>query len=213
MRPLLHRLLLGATAVALLTSCTTNTAGQATPAPGDAPDTSSTTTPSEEPDTGDLPTDGAPEVDDPLDTTKFQKEPCLSLTSDQSEGIFGLSASGRPFGGELGNACEWKNESTGGQAELHFLDKYPRGLSAQYAAENEGKWAFFEELTVQGYPAVARGLVDRRADGGCTVVIGASNEIAFEIPVQLSRGNEGKKDACAVAADVAGEAVTTMKAG
>jgi hypothetical protein len=45
------------------------------------------------------------------------------------------------------------------------------------------------------------------------VVVGATDEVTFEVRIQQSRNNVGKGDPCDVAADVAGEAVKTMKAG
>jgi hypothetical protein len=148
-----------------------------------------------------------------LDTTKFQEDPCLSLTPEQSEVTFGLSPTGRPFRATLGNGCEWKNDTSWGEAEISFLTGNPRGLSAEYAVDNEGKWAYFEQLTVEGLPAVARGQADVRAEGECAVVVGATDEVTFEVRIQQSRNNVGKGDPCDVAADVAGEAVKTMEAG
>jgi hypothetical protein len=210
---LLYRLLLGAAAVVLVAGCTTSTTGQATSVPGGGPDAStgsSTTTPEN---SDDLPTNGAPKVDDPLDTAKFQDDPCLTLTSDQSEGTFGLSPTGRPTSSELGEACEWTSAETQAEVEVTFLDKDPRGLSAEYAVNDEGRWVFFEPLTVEGYPAVARGLADRRPDGICTVVVGASDEIAYAVTVQQSEDRVGTVDPCEVAANVAAETVKTIQAG
>ncbi|MBB4906571.1 hypothetical protein H4W32_006094 [Actinophytocola algeriensis] len=160
-----------------------------------------------------MPTDGAPKVNDPLETTKFQENPCLTLTSDQSEGIFGISPSGQGYTDTLGNGCKWKNEESRAQADVVFLDKNPRGLSAEYAVNEDGRWVLFEELTVAGYPAVIRGQVDRRPDGICTVVVGASDELSYEVVVQQSSDRVGTTDPCVVAADVAGETVKTIKAG
>ena len=198
----------------VVAGCTTPTAGQATSVPGGTPETSSdTTSPSDEPGSDELPTHGAPKVTDPLDTAKFQENPCLSLTSEQSGTTFELSPSGKPYEGSLGNACKWRNESTRGEVDVVFLDKDPRGLSAEYKVNEDGRWAYFEKLTIEGYPAVARSQVDRRDGGACTIVVGASDEIAFEVPVQLSMRNVGNRDACAVAEDVAKEVIKTMKAG
>lgn len=214
MRPLQHHLLLGAATVVLLAGCTTTTPGQASPTPENGSETSSdTTAQSGSPESDELPTDGAPKVDDPLDTTKFQENPCLSLTSEQSEDIFGLSPTGRPFRGALGNACEWKNDEKSAQAEVRFLNENPRGLSAEYEVNDEGGWAFFESLSVDGLPAVARGQADTRPEGECAVVVGATDEVTFEVRIQQSQDNIGKRDPCATAADVATEAVKTMKAG
>lgn len=213
MRPLRH-LLLGAVTVVLLASCTTTTVGQASPTPGAGPETSEdTTTQSSPSDSDELPSDGAPAVDDPLDTTKFQEDPCLSLTPEQSEVTFGLSPAGRPFRATLGNGCEWKNDSSWGQAEISFLTANPRGLSAEYAVDKEGNWAYFDPMTVEGQPAVARSQADARPQGECAVVVGATNEVTFEVRIQQSRSNIGKGDPCATAADVAREAVKTMRAG
>lgn len=214
MRSRLFRLLIGSTTLVLLAGCTSPTGGQATPAPGETPDTSSeSTTTSDGPDPDELPTDGAPKVDDPLDTTKFQENPCLTLTPDQSEGIFGISPSGQRYTDTLGNGCKWKNEETRAQADVVFLDKNSRGLSAEYAVNEEGRWVVFEELTVQGYPAVIRAQVDRRPDGICTVVVGASDKITYEVVLKQSDDRVGTKDPCEVATDVAGETVKTIKAG
>lgn len=207
--PLLFRLLLGTAAVALLAGCTTSTSGHAFPALEDAPATSS-----ESPnDPDELPTDGAPKVNDPLDTTKFVENPCLVLTPVQSEGIFGFSPSGKPYTSTLGHGCRWKNEETRAQAEVFFLDKIPRGLSAEYAVNEDGRWVVFEELTVEGYPAVIRSQIDRRPDGICTIVVGASDKIAYEVIVRQSQDRIGTIDPCEVAADVAGETVKTIQAG
>jgi hypothetical protein len=148
-----------------------------------------------------------------LDTTKFQEDPCLSLTPEQSEVTFGLSPAGRPFRATLGNGCEWKNDSSLGEAEISFLTENPRGLSAEYAVDKEGNWAYFDPMTVGGYPAVARSLSDARPQGECAVVVGATDEVAFEVRVQQSQDNIGKGDPCETAADVASEAVKTIQAG
>jgi hypothetical protein len=52
---------------------------------------------------------------------------------------------------------------------------------------------------------------DERDLGSCTVVVGTSDEIAFEVVLQQSRVNVGRKDPCEVAVKVAGMAVETMK--
>ena len=97
---------------------------------------------------------------------------------------------------------------------IAFFVKSPDGLSAEYRANNDGKWAYFDELPpIDGLPAVARDISDDRENGGCPVVVGVSDELTFEVDLQLSQSNVGEKEPCEVAADVAGMAVETMKAG
>lgn len=81
-----------------------------------------------------LPTDGAPKVKNPLDTSKYQQDPCLSLTSAQVQGL-NLPAGGDPVSMPLGKACEWRNPETQGRVQIGFLDKDPHGLSSEYRAE------------------------------------------------------------------------------
>jgi uncharacterized protein DUF3558 len=66
---------------------------------------------------------------------------------------------------------------------------------------------------IAGYPAVVTGNVDARAQGLCTVVVGVSDTIAFEVPITLSLANIGQKDPCESAAVVAGMALETIKKG
>jgi hypothetical protein len=196
------------------TGCTGKSQGDPRPAPGTeaestdpAPPDSSTAGPA------DLPTDGAPAVADPLDTSRFQQDPCGALTSDQSQKL-NVGTSGKTYDGILGNACEWENAETRGRTAIVFLNEDPRGLSALYRANNAKKYAYFDELSpIEGYPAISRDIADDRPKGHCTVVVGTSDEIAFEAILQLSRANVGQKDACEVAAQVAGMALLTMKQG
>jgi len=112
----------------------------------------------------------------------------------------------------FGKACEWNNPNDTGSVTVHFLDRNPYGLSAEYQAHKDGKAALFEVLPpIEGYPAVATDVVDGRDQGLCTVVVGVSDEIAFEVPITQSQANIGSKDPCQIAAMVAGMALETMK--
>jgi hypothetical protein len=200
-------LVLTVLAATTLVGCTTATAGNATPAT-DPPDSNQPETPA-----GELPTDGAPKVEDPLDTSRFQEDPCLSLTADQIEEL-NLGGNGKPAESALGEACEWRNEATRGRVRIAFFEKSPDGLSAEYRAEKDGKWAYFEKLPpVDGLPAVARDITDDRKNGGCPVVVGVSDELTFEVDLQQSEANVGQSDPCEVAVDVAEMAVATMREG
>ena len=84
-------LLLTILATGLLAGCSTRTPGTATPAPN-AQETE-TSSPDESP--SESPDDGVPQVDDPLDASKFEDDPCLALDATQS-GDLDLGASGTP---------------------------------------------------------------------------------------------------------------------
>jgi hypothetical protein len=203
--------------VVLFAGCTSTSAGSPRPvSTGDVTvDSTGPTSPSSGTEPGvELPYAGAPAVENPLDTTRFQQDPCQSLTAAQAKEL-NVNWPGEPREAALGNACEFRGRSDRrALVEVAFLDKNPRGLSAVYKANEDGKWAFFEELgLIEGHPAAAYGRLDQRDTGGCAVDVGASDEIAFEISMQLSTANVGKKDPCETAAMVVGMVVATMKAG
>lgn len=192
--------------IVLLAGCTGTSPGSAEPAPISSPEE---TTSSEE----SLPSDGAPKVENPLDTSKFQQDPCLALTAAQAQEL-NVGAQGKPVPAPLGNSCDWRNSDTGGHINLQFSDKYPRGLSATYRANTTGEYAYFVELPeIESYPAVARDISDRRAKGDCLIEVGVSDRLTFQLGVVVSRANVGKKDPCEVTVQVAGMMLRTMKAG
>jgi hypothetical protein len=194
--------------VALVTGCTTASTGEPRPAVEPSVPASRASAPSG---TDSLPSDGAPKVDNPLDTTRFQQDPCLALTPAQLR-LLNVGPAGEPDDAALGNACDWRNSETRGFAEIAFLERIPRGLSAAYKANNDGDWAFFvERPAIEGYPAVAYGGIDLRDSGECSVLVGVSDKLIFESAVRLSEGNVGRTDPCDKAAEVAGMALQTMK--
>lgn len=199
-RSVLAASLLGLTMIA---GCTT--VSQGTPRPTE----SSTGSGDEE-----LPFAGAPKVDNPLDTSRYEQDPCKSLTSDQTTSL-NLPATGTIDKRiALGIACDWFNPDTRGEATIAFLTDDPRGLSPEYDANDRGRWVYFEELPkIEGYPAVARAGTDDRDIGGCSVVVGVADDMVFESIVQLSQANIKHKDPCELAVQVAGMALKTMKAG
>jgi uncharacterized protein DUF3558 len=205
--------IVGVLAAIVVAGCTTPSEGEPVSATTVETTNSSDSGPTSTSSGRELPFAGAPKVDDPLDTNRFQQDPCLALTADQAQSLT-LPATGKPRTMSLGKACEWNNPNDTGSATVHFLDQNPYGLSAEYQAHNDGTTAFFEPLSpIAGYPAVVTGNVDARDQGLCTVVVGVSDKIAFEVPITLSLANIGQKDPCASAAMVAGLTLETMKKG
>ena len=193
----------------VVAGCTTTSEGEPLPvttekttSTGDMPSTSSGQQ---------LPFAGAPKVHAPLDTGRFQQDPCRALTTEQVQSL-DFPPVGEARDAPFGKACTWSNRDTGGRATVHFLDRDPRGLSAEYQAHEDGKVAFFDELPlIEGYPAIVSNLEDDRSIGRCTVVVGVSDQVRFEVPIWLSQVNIGTKDPCEIAVMVAGLALQTMK--
>jgi hypothetical protein len=205
-RSLLLASLLG---LGFVSACTTTSEGEPLPA-----DSTENTTSSSAPQTSgeeELPFAGAPKVANPLDTSRYEQDSCQSLTADQAQSL-DLPPAGTIIKVPLSKACEWKNPTTRGYVKIAFIVDDPRGLSPEYDANNRRKYAYFDALpNIEGFPAVARDIVDDRDKGYCSVVVGVADDMVFDTSVQLSQVNVGIDDPCKTAVDVAELALQTMK--
>jgi hypothetical protein len=192
--------------------CTTVSRGEPTPAPTSQMSTTGSSPPSSSGGEDDLPSHGAPKVEEPLeDTSRFEQNPCSVLTTAQAQEL-DLPASGEQEDGALGLDCEWFNSDTRGEVTIGFLTNSRNGLSGFYAANQRGEYPYFIELPpIEGYPAIASDVVDRRSEGACIVDVGVTDQLAFGVYLVLSQVNVRKKDPCETAALVAGMALRTMK--
>jgi hypothetical protein len=161
---------------------------------------------------GDLPSDGAPRVGNPLDPSAFVQAPCQMLTSTQVTELLGSAVPGTPGQGAVAQSCDWRNRESGAHVTAQFETSTKRGLSAAYAARKS--YALWEEYpSIAGYPGVAYGPSDTRQDGNCTIAVGVSDQLSFDISLFLSTAKRGQKDPCEVARVAAERAVQTMKSG
>jgi hypothetical protein len=191
----------------VLAGCTTTSQGEPTPETTTSTDSSFTDH------NDDLPTNGAPKVDNPLDATRFEQDPCATLTVKQATDL-NVPTTGEPTDIVGGVGCEWANRETRGWVLVGFFTDSDNGLSAIYAANERGDLAFFEPLPdINGHPAVATDIDDRRARGICTVLVGVTDELVMQISVRLSEANADEKDSCEVTVDVADVALQTLEEG
>lgn len=199
----------------LVAGCTTASEGQPRPVDTTVAPTSGSTSGSSGGEEDELPFAGAPKVDDPLETSRYEQNPCASITAEQAQQELNLPPTGQPMENvTLGVGCEWKNNDTRAYLHIVFVVDDPRGLSPDYAVNEDGGWDFFQELPeIEGYPAIARDRPDDRSRGYCTVAVGVADDMSFESTLQLRGSNIGEKDPCEMAAFAAGLAVQTMKEG
>jgi hypothetical protein len=191
--------------------CTTVSPGEPTPLPTSQVNTTESSPPSSGGE-DDLPSHGAPQVEDPLqDVSRFEQDPCSVLTSAQAQELT-LPATGKQEDGALGLDCEWFNPDTRGEVIISFLTNSQNGLSGFYAANQRGEYPYFVELPpIEGYPAIASDIEDRRSRGICIVDVGVTDQLAFGVYLALSPVNVETQDPCETAALVAGMALQTMK--
>jgi hypothetical protein len=202
------RLLLTALSVLAVAGCTTTSEG--TP----LPDSNATTeSPSEEPSTPDaeLPTDGAPKVENPLDVSHFEQNPCDALTAEQTQEL-NVPATGDERDSGFGKTCYWRNSETRGVIGLSFFSEVEGGLSSLYREAESSDFPYFKSIEdIEGYPAVAYDTEVEEPTITCTVAVGVADKLAFAVQVDLSDANVGQKEPCGVTKQVASMIMKTMR--
>ncbi len=170
--------------LALLAACTTGETG--TPAA-----TTRSATPSF----------GAPAVPDPLDIAAFAAEPCTSLTPAQQV-EFGVD-DGNERIVENGNKCDY----AGGAFVSVLYSTEKSGLTYLYGLHEDGVWARWESLEVDGYPAVA--YVKPASRETCDVAVGLSDTAYVSVGTTAATGD----DPCTRAEEWAKRVMETIEAG
>jgi hypothetical protein len=195
--------------VAMASGCTSATAGTPHAASSETSSTSD-----QPPGSGDdLPSNGAPKVDNPLDVSRFEEHPCEALTPADAETL-NVPPTGEQSGDEAGETCYWRNSQTRGSLSLTFFSEDGHGLSSVYEDADSGEYQYFEPIEdIEGFPAVAFNPSANKPAVDCGVVVGVSDKLAFMARVALSEANVGKKEPCAAAAQAAGMLLTVMKEG
>ncbi|WP_156754608.1 DUF3558 domain-containing protein [Actinokineospora pegani] len=155
---------------------------------------------------------GAPDVENPVDVSAFQADPCLGMTSEQLTEL-GLQA-GRATDDEVvGKSCLWRNENAA-SVDLAFLAK-PGGLDFIYRNKEADYYKYFVELPpIDGLPAVAASTTDSRQTAGeCHVYIGTSKDTAISLATAPSYTKIGNVEACELTTRVAKMVLQTVKTG
>lgn len=163
-----------------------------------------------------LPHSGAPKVSEPIDTVRFESDPCKVLTAKQFRTI-GLTldeSEGDPEG-RAGATCDWFLPLGEGTVGATFLTANREGLSNAYAKNAAGQWDLFEPISpIAGHPAVIADMRDDRKRGVCFLQVGLRDDMSYNIGVQAAtEKNALAKDPCGVAKKVAALALETMQGG
>lgn len=185
--------------------CTTTSEG--TPRPGSTTEAPSGTSPS----SGDLPSDGAPKVENPLDVSRFEQSPCDALKPEEAQGL-NVPATGEPTEIAFGKGCRWQNVQTQGVVSIQFFSTVKDGLSSVYREEKSSGFAYFEPIDdIEGFPAVAYDPEEKKPAADCSVAVGVSDQLSFTVKLGLSSANIGEKDPCQLAAQVADMMTKNMR--
>lgn len=158
-----------------------------------------------------LPSDGAPKVENPLDVSHFEENPCDALTPEDAKEL-NIPATGEQDGDASGERCLWYNSETRGSLSVGFFSGDKLGLSGVYRDAKDGKFAYFEPIDdIEGYPAIAYNPDAEDPVIDCGVVVGIADQLAFMARVDLSDANIGQRKPCEMAAKAAGMMLRTMQ--
>lgn len=168
---------------------------------------------------GALPSNGAPKVQSPLDTSKFQSNICSVLTSGQLSQVQ-VTGSGQSDSNGAGPNCKWtgKKASQAAPGDLRkigvtAMTSNDTGLSSFYRDKSTLK--VFKPLgEIGGYPAVqydGSGSTASADTGGCDIAVGVTDKLTFSIDTVTEPG--GGVDVCTKTQKLAEMLVTTLKGG
>lgn len=193
------------------TACSSKEPGN----PTTSPDTTARTTTSAAPSTSKNDRYGAPDVQNPLDASKFLPQPCAVLTAEQMK-PFNISKPGKPtttgaVAETVGPYCSWtsEDEPTSRGFSVGLLPGNKNGLADTYRGRKQFK--YFEPTTVDGYPAVFNDGIDARPSGSCSITVGISQTLAFGASETSGKGVG--PGACEGARQLASAVIATLKAG
>ncbi|MGW5716504.1 DUF3558 domain-containing protein [Amycolatopsis sp. NPDC003865] len=199
-------LLLACVGSLLLSACSSETPGTASPV--NAPSSSEASSTGQE-----VPGPGVPPVENPIDTARSASEPCFVLTESQINDLFGGPVTPKPdLKAPAGPTCTWDPaDGSGASVNIIFATVDNLGLTGVYRARGTN-YKLFEPLEpIEDYPAVIFGTSDRRPEGMCSLAIGTSDHSTVDLTVTQSRGNVGKSDPCQAAKSVASKVVVSLK--
>lgn len=174
-------------------------------------------TSTQEPSSGsnsDLPSDGAPKVENPLDASHFEQKPCDALKPEDAKTLNVPPEGEQQKGSNLGEWCMWFNHDTNGSLSAYFFSGDERGLSSVYREAHATGWAYFERIDdVEGHPAVVYNLSRKKEQPkeGCTVAVGLTDQLVFTADVSISDAKLGNADPCPYAVQAAGMMMRTMQ--
>jgi hypothetical protein len=143
-------------------------------------------------------------VSAPLPTGDLLSNPCAVIAPSQFDALnFAGAGTKSDTAGDpsVGPDCRWVSKKNDGN--VIFIGSLPgnkNGISDIYAGKAQA--AYFDPVTVDGYPGVLSDVHDGRPSGNCTVWVGVTDQLAASVNAQIS-SDDAKSNACAIAQNVA----------
>lgn len=199
-RTILRVLITAGLVVVTATGCTSTRTGTATPGPSGRSIL-----------TGGATSAPAPRVSAPLAVSALTGKPCSLLTAAQlrTVGLTAATTTTQPDSDPVSVGCEWNDASlgTGTQLDVGLVTALHHGLSDIYA--QRGTAAYWQPVTVAGYPGVLNDTVDERSAGTCRMDLGVTDTDVIDLAYQGSSTAQPCQKVQALAAAV----VAALKGG
>lgn len=147
-----------------------------------------------------------PTVPHKLDASRYITAPCSVLSSEQLSS-FGMSGPGdrdtsSGFARYAGPTCGWTNREAMTGIGVGFTTANRNGLADLYRGHANGQFAYFEPITVEGYPGVLADLTDSRDNGTCDANVAVNDHLTFVAHLSGGNGPQSCEDAKRLAAAV-----------
>lgn len=169
-------------------------------------------TPSGEDDTDaeDLPQNGAPTVEHPLDASMLEDDLCAAITKEQAKRF-----PGELQGSEIGDKgyCDWTYDNDlwhvgfiGGR----IMTENHKGLTKYYGPIDDDVAEANPVDPVNGYPAVHFDL-GKTDEGTCSIIVGLRDDLTYDVLVTLESEHPSYDEPCKVARKFAETVVDNLK--
>jgi hypothetical protein len=149
-----------------------------------------------------------PRVPGPLPTDSLLHDPCSILTEAEAAQV-GLAYPGRPVN-ETSASCSFRSSGNPlNSISIGAVPQNPHGISDIY--DQKARSAYFEPVSIRGYPGALADIHDGRTSGNCQLWVGVTDELAVSIIPQISAG-PNKNDPCGLAQKFAAAMIGHLKA-
>ncbi|WP_406639786.1 DUF3558 domain-containing protein [Amycolatopsis sp. WGS_07] len=133
--------------------------------------------------------------------------PCKVLT-DAETTDFGLAVPGETLTGDL-PGCQWRSADEGRNSiGLRVVPQNKGGISDIY--DQKAGQAYFEPVSIDGYPGVFTSKADLRPSGNCQLWLGVTDQLSVTITPAIGAG-PNKKNPCGLAQKFGNAVVKHLK--
>jgi hypothetical protein len=147
----------------------------------------------------------------PLPTGDLLSNPCAVIAPSQYDALnfAGAGTKRESTNGSLAADCKWASKSNEGN--VVFISPLPinkNGISDIYSQKAQA--AYFEPVTINGYPGVLTDVHDGRPSGNCSVWVGVTDQLAVSVNAQIS-SDSARANSCSIAQNVAEAMIQHLK--